>query len=524
MLNLKRLPLLVIVICAIVIPISILTFAHELPYKDITTSYGSTHRIRSYSDSYTAHTAHEGKLTTAKVDLAHLIYEKEIIQKGLDGDRSGLSEAARGAGIPMIMGKRPDVNAVITLASKILKWYDDGNTYEIGLEKISKYSEIDSKNGDIANAYADRELFYAEYGKRWTHSWVDRGVTNNPVPPRTNTGTLASMQEFIPRLGAECANNCGAFWYDFRQGEYYSGFAGGNPTSLDMIPSDARRSHKKKCNVTPHSNYEYYSCPAHGYPGCDKADEHHLACLGGCGNKGAPEWALVNRYGKMTNLRTTKPLITMLLHENVTISAHKTRCTENVSNGWGGTTRCSYYYYTCQTSNACPNANNHVTGSGSDAAHNPSDSTPSPPTTPSTPSYHACGVHEDWQSGDHSAAACGVSTHIACDGLNHQQVQCTSTNANGDQCTHTYWACKHPAGGSSHNHVYPAPPEPDPEPEGATCANGHSYDPNNPLEANAHRTRTCRYSRCGNSWPECSNNPLCNDPRRKALGKYCWPE
>ncbi len=149
-----------------------------------------------------------------------------------------------------------------------------------------------------------------------------------------------------------------------------------------------------------------------------------------------------------------------------------------------------------------------------------------PPTpAPSTPSYHACGVHEDWQSGDHSAASCGHASHYVCDGLTHQQVQCSSTNANGDQCTYSYWQCLY-SSTPSHTDVYPAlpAPEPDPEPEDPTCANGHSYDPNNPLEANAHRTRTCRYSRCGNSWPECSNNPLCNDPRRKALGKYCWPE
>ncbi|MCE2403357.1 hypothetical protein J4G08_21085 [Candidatus Poribacteria bacterium] len=78
------------------------------------------------------------------------------------------------------------------------------------------------------------------------------------------------------------------------------------------------------------------------------------------------------------------------------------------------------------------------------------------------------------------------------DHSNHSAASCLVTNANGDYCTVTsFYACQY------HTHVYPAPP---PTPS-ATCANGHSYDPDNRPENNQHRTRTCQH--CSQTWEVC---------------------
>ncbi|MDE0638775.1 MAG: hypothetical protein OXI43_23280 [Candidatus Poribacteria bacterium] len=370
MLNFTCLPLLLFSICALFLPISPLAFAHELPAEDITTSEGSTHEISNLDQADAAHTKYEGKLTAARVDMSVLRYDRDLIQKGLDNDLSGLTNAIEGGAATFLAGKRPDASAAIALAREIRDFLKKGQNRAIREKLIDKYSEIANKNTDLADVFADRELFYAEYGKRWTHDSVDRGLTNNPVPKRTNKGSLSSMQIHIPPLSLSCANGCGHYFVDSRWtlvDDYWAGvFPRNNYTevSLSSIVSSATDSHQKVCSVTPHSNYSYYSCPAHGYPGCDKSYEHYISCLGGCSTKGPPEWALVDSYGKMTNKRTQKPGPLMLLHENVTISAHKTQCPKSVSNGWGGTKTCPYWYYSCN-SQSCPNASNHVSGSGS---------------------------------------------------------------------------------------------------------------------------------------------------------------
>lgn len=120
-----------------------------------------------------------------------------------------------------------------------------------------------------------------------------------------------------------------------------------------------------------------------------------------------------------------------------------------------------------------------------------------------SPSVGQCG---------HTVYACGANTHV--------QEQCTVTNSNGDRCTYLFWRCKHPnvpSYGPSHTHTYPQTPEP----EKPKCVNGHEYNPNNNAEVNLHKTRTCRYRDCRNTWQKClSLTPNCSSPRRS--GKKCW--
>ncbi|MDE0482872.1 MAG: hypothetical protein OXI67_09860 [Candidatus Poribacteria bacterium] len=160
------------------------------------------------------------------------------------------------------------------------------------------------------------------------------------------------------------------------------------------------------------------------------------------------------------------------------------------------------------------------------------------PTPAPTPSYHTCGVHETSVSGTHSAAGCGVSGHYVCDGSDHSlQASCTVTNASGQSCTVTsFYACQ------SHTHVYPAPPAISCGRSGCTetvssstahqvtCSAGHQYwscGQYATWHANHHRTRTCRFGKCGQSWQRCSRpssapTPMCADPTRS--GQRCWAQ
>ncbi len=176
------------------------------------------------------------------------------------------------------------------------------------------------------------------------------------------------------------------------------------------------------------------------------------------------------------------------------------------------------------------------------------DSTPTPTPAP-TPTYHVCGVHEDWQSGDHSLQAscsvtdshgqyCTVTNFYVCQYHTHQypalisgacghsytssasynhRLETCPTNANGDSCTSgSFYACQ------SHTHVYPQPKRTcwrtdcDVEVSNsadhkAFCGSGdHSYWPGCPdLNVKAwhqhsyHELRNC--SRCTVQFRLCSN-------------------
>lgn len=99
---------------------------------------------------------------------------------------------------------------------------------------------------------------------------------------------------------------------------------------------------------------------------------------------------------------------------------------------------------------------------------------------------------------------------------------CSETDANGNTCNNTssYYAC------SPHSHTYPAPPPPS-TPAMESCDAGHTYRSNHPNRTyldNFHRTRTCRFSGCSNTWQACVDGwtaPLCNNPYRKRNGWNC---
>ena len=183
---------------------------------------------------------------------------------------------------------------------------------------------------------------------------------------------------------------------------------------------------------------------------------------------------------------------------------------------------CSVSGCTVQYRNCLRHTKDHSNHSGEEGSTEHQTIAPDPAPTP-TPSYHTCGVHETWQSGDHSAASCGTSGHYVCDGSDHSlQASCLVTNANGDYCTVTsFYACQY------HTHVYPAPP---PTPS-ATCARsacgqtvsdrlehrqicayGHTYWTCYPGATHNHTTTfTCRRPGCGVTFTRCSNGTCTSD-------------
>lgn len=120
----------------------------------------------------------------------------------------------------------------------------------------------------------------------------------------------------------------------------------------------------------------------------------------------------------------------------------------------------------------------------------------------SSGSYYACQSHtHDYPN--RIDGACGHTYTVAQRSSHELQASCSETNANGDSCTVTsFYACQ------THTHVYPVR---------ATCANGHSYDPDISTENNRHRTRTCRW--CSQTWQKCvSGAPQCLVKTKR----NCW--
>ena len=111
----------------------------------------------------------------------------------------------------------------------------------------------------------------------------------------------------------------------------------------------------------------------------------------------------------------------------------------------------------------------------------------------------------------HTNGACGHTYRLHEASTHTLQASCSQTNAKGENCTVTsFYGCL------SHTHTYPVA-------AGATCSNGHRYDSSNEWQVNRHRTRTCRYSECGQTWERCvSTAPICNKPWRKQNGFKCW--
>lgn len=111
-----------------------------------------------------------------------------------------------------------------------------------------------------------------------------------------------------------------------------------------------------------------------------------------------------------------------------------------------------------------PNGTRHCSENGVKTAPSNEDNTPDQ-NVPITPVYHACGVHQTYETGNHSL-----------------QASCSETDSHGQYCTETnYYACQY------HTHQYPAL---------ISGACGHSYTASSSY---SHRSESCPTNSNGDS-------------------------
>lgn len=241
-----------LLLIGVFLSIDIFSFADELPAVKITASHGGTYPISSYTASHSAWNEHEQRLNTANQTLQKLRYERDMIDAAISKDRA---EVRRLAALTVLIGGKQLQMAAA--AVPILELLDNGDMYELGLQRISKYGEIDSQNKTIATAASDRDTFHAEYVKRWPHEMTHISSQVTGSPARKSNPVFS---EYIPPLGAGCKNDCGVFWYDVEYSLYDAAFSGGIGASLFMIPHFARLHHYTTCNGKGSCGKEYWTC------------------------------------------------------------------------------------------------------------------------------------------------------------------------------------------------------------------------------------------------------------------------
>ena len=212
-----------------------------------------------------------------------------------------------------------------------------------------------------------------------------------------------------------------------------------------------------------------------------------------------------------------------------------------------------------------PNGTRHCSENGVKTAPSNEDNNPDE-NVPITPVYHACGIHQTYESGNHSLQAscsetdthgqyCTVTNYYACQTHTHQYLalisgacghsytassayshrsEACSTNSNGDSCSlGSYYVCK------SHTHQYPAPtiacahPDcneqvSDRKDHRSTCGSGnHDYWPGCPSIGSAwwhsdstHQYKSC--SRCSVNYRPCNSTARQRHTYTKRCSKEKW--
>ena len=140
------------------------------------------------------------------------------------------------------------------------------------------------------------------------------------------------------------------------------------------------------------------------------------------------------------------------------------------------------------------------------------------------PSYHACNDHEEWQSGIHTAAACGLAGHFVCDNLDHS----SSYTCNIPPCSNRvvpYCLALCPETSSHGTTPDPAPtPAPTPESTPTTVAcggNGWTGCTEQVSSENDHYVSSC--SNCSNSYWTCRpvHGAVKHEPPRTCARNGC---
>ncbi len=217
-------------ICLLIVLFSgVLSFADELPPVTIKASYGSEFTISTIAEARSEWDTHEDRLNTANDDMEELKDDLADIEAEIK-EKEKAGKVAKGV-VTLVAGKQLRASAGVI---PIINWTGGSAMYDLVLQRIDKYAEIDRQNTKISNAFSDRETFYFEYVRRWEH----HNSPSNPAPPRVDQTALKDMLVAIPMLSASCKNACGVFYYDSFWYDFFSSYEGGIGKPLSLL-SDA---------------------------------------------------------------------------------------------------------------------------------------------------------------------------------------------------------------------------------------------------------------------------------------------
>lgn len=262
MLYFKRSLITLLAICAIGLPISLLTVAADTTLNCdvctsgcsacppvVETSDGRIVTLTNVTDAKQEWRDYENYLADALRRMHNLEHEIEALDKAIAGDKTGLDDMILNLSATAAAGKRPDIGATILLIKALLTDIENElKKYDLKLDRIDTYARIDSLNQEIANKFSDRDKF-------WSALYQLEGSKRE----KQVKGSLEDMQVTIPPLGAECAG-CGDWYYDQYFWEYYSAFTRGLKKGvgvpLDKV-TDYAKQHRLPCMGCGES---YYTC------------------------------------------------------------------------------------------------------------------------------------------------------------------------------------------------------------------------------------------------------------------------
>ena len=215
---------------------------------------------------------------------------------------------------------------------------------------VSKTIEIQKKKVEVASSLKLVDSTYIHYV---AHQLAFNGSNDTPSDdtPPTKKGRIPSDGIGVDTdLELPCDNpNCDTVWKASEHGlENILALSESAPGHQFMTCSH-KHSSSGETGVT------YWTCDS---PSCPRSDEHWVFCKGGCGEKGYKVLGTLKNGGINSGL----PFITEL--EIITIFDHIKRCPSYVKKKhwlYGYVTEpCRMFYHQCNSSNTCPNAENHV--------------------------------------------------------------------------------------------------------------------------------------------------------------------
>ncbi len=224
MLRLHRIPLTILIVCAVALPISPSPAQNDTPTSvTVTTSDGTKFELTSAIQAHAEWNTYEEYLDDAEDKMDRLKYEADVLQIAADGDESGLRGLAMPVALAAMLRKRADVIAVTLLIDGILReLIGNVKLFKYKLQLYDKWGEIEAQNAVLATAFADRDLF-----------WNALAQFEGNHRKKQNQTSLADMQGTTPPFAMLCLGECSDWYYNTA----YLLYVLGNPGAEDVYVS-----------------------------------------------------------------------------------------------------------------------------------------------------------------------------------------------------------------------------------------------------------------------------------------------